>query len=144
MVKYNLVMVLNRDESQILTLYRMKNPYKGLYNLPGGKVENGEDLFSSAYRELEEETGILSEHINLKKFMDFIWYPIDMEMHVFIGRINREISLREEIHPLEWHSINNDFFNMNRYAGEGNIGHMVEIYKSLKNQLNLSKIAEDE
>lgn len=31
-----------------------------------------------------------------------------------------------EIHPLYWLELNEDFFNTRRFAGEGNIGHMVE------------------
>lgn len=137
MDSYNLVMVLNKDESEVLMLHRTKEPYLSLYNLPGGKIDDGEDVLRSAYRELEEETGITYRDIELKEFMDFVWHPINMKMFVFIGKIKSDLSLREEIHPLKWHSINNDFFNMSKYAGEGNIGHMIEIYKDLKEKLSL-------
>lgn len=30
------------------------------------------------------------------------------------------------MNPLEWLSIDEDYFNLNKFAGEGNIGHMVE------------------
>ncbi len=32
----------------------------------------------------------------------------------------------EEVNKLEWVSINDNFFDMNKYAGEGNIGHIIE------------------
>ena len=35
----------------------------------------------------------------------------------------------EEVNKLEWVDINDDFFNMNKYAGEGNIGHIIEEIK---------------
>ena len=35
-----------------------KEPYKGMYNFVGGKVEEGETNDEAAYRELFEETGI--------------------------------------------------------------------------------------
>lgn len=135
MIAYNLVMVIDKTESKILTLYRVKEPYKGLCNLPGGKVEEHEDILTSAYRELEEETGILKTDIVLKPFIDYIWHPLNMKMYVFLGVLNKEVELVKEIHPLHWHDLDNDFFDMNIYAGEGNIGHMVEIYKANKKNI---------
>ncbi len=37
--------------------------------------------------------------------------------------------LEEEINKLEWVTINDDFFDMSKYAGEGNIGHIIEEIK---------------
>ena len=132
---YNLLMILNKEASKILTLLRTKNPYQGLYNLPGGKIEADESPLESAYRELFEETGIRETDIDLKPFITYTWHPLKMNMVVFIGKLSEDISLRKEIHPLYWHDIDSNFFDMNTYAGEGNIGHMVEIYKQLKDEL---------
>ena len=35
----------------------------------------------------------------------------------------------EEVNKLEWVDINDNFFDMNKYAGEGNIGHIIEEIK---------------
>ena len=35
----------------------------------------------------------------------------------------------EEVNKFEWVSINDNFFDMNKYAGEGNIGHIIEEIK---------------
>ncbi len=40
-------------------------------------------------------------------------------MEVYAGRLQEEVKLREEKHPLV-------FLELERFAGEGNIGHMVE------------------
>jgi len=132
---YNLIMVLNKEANQILMCLRFKNPYKGLYNLVGGKVELNENYLDSAYRELLEETGIKKEEINLIPFMDFVWHPIDMKMLVYIGRLDKDVTLIEEIHKLKWVSLEEDFFDTNIFAGEGNIGHMVHIYKIHKDKI---------
>ena len=65
MKKFNVVIVFDKDEKNILMCKREKEPYKGKYNLVGGKVEFGEDELSAAYRELEEESGIDKEKIKL-------------------------------------------------------------------------------
>jgi 8-oxo-dGTP diphosphatase len=132
MEKYNLAFVLNKEETHLLMCYRSKNPYKGLYNLTGGKIEDGEDHLESAYRELYEETGISKSDIVLQPFIDFTWHQVNMSMDVFIGVLNKEVILVEEVHKLQWVSIDEDFFDMSKFAGEGNIGHMVEIYKQKK------------
>ncbi len=132
---FNLIMVFNQNEDKILMCYRSKDPYQGLYNLLGGKIDAGEDFLESAYRELFEESGITKQDIELKPFMDFVWHPLDMKMLVYIGRLNKSVELTEEIHELHWFDLEADFFDMNKFAGEGNIGHMMEIYFQTKDKL---------
>ena len=135
MKRYNLILVLNKAETAVLMCHRTKKPYKGLYNLVGGKIDPGEDDLESAYRELLEETGISKGDILLHPLMDYKWHPINMEMMVYVGVLKDEITLVEEIHPLSWVDITSNFFDMTIYAGEGNIGHMVEIYNQIKHQI---------
>ncbi len=123
---FNCIMVYSQDGKQLLFCKRTKNPYKGLYNLVGGKIEHGEDGYEAAYRELEEETGINSNHIELRHMMDFTYYNQDCYVEVYAGTLKEEVSLHEEAHPLLWLGINENFFDSTRFAGEGNIGHMVE------------------
>ena len=134
-ISYNLCFVLNKDETKLLMGFRSKDPYKGLYNLLGGKIELGEDPLESAYRELEEESGISKSDIKMVPFMDYVWHQLNMEMKVFIGRLNYDVELRKEIHELHWIDISENFYNMKRFAGEGNIGHMVEIYNQTRENL---------
>lgn len=128
-------MVLNKDESKILMCYRAKEPYKGFYNLVGGKIDQGEDDLSSSYRELFEETGISNQDILLKPLMNYLWHPVQMEMLVYVGVLNKDVVLVEEVNQLEWFHISENFFDLQKFAGEGNIGHMVEIYNQTKNLL---------
>ena len=123
---YNCIMVYNHDNDKLLFCKRTKDPYKGLYNLVGGKIEKNEDGFLAAYRELEEETGIDSSLIELSHMMDFTYYNQNCYVEVYVGCLRGEVDLYEEKHPLEWLSLDEDFFDGKRFAGEGNIGHMVE------------------
>ncbi|MDD3416071.1 MAG: DUF429 domain-containing protein [Lachnospiraceae bacterium] len=119
-------MVFSLDGEKILFCKRMKDPYKELYNLVGGKIEKEEDGFEAAYRELREETGIESDKIQLNHMMDFTYYNQNCYVEVYVGKISEEITLFEEAHPLKWLSADENYFDSKRFAGEGNIGHMVE------------------
>lgn len=133
MKKLNVILVYNKEENKILMCKRKKEPYKGKFNLVGGKVEQNEDGLHAAYRELEEETGITNNDIMLTYIMNF-QYPIsDFELEVYTGKLNKEVNLVEEVNKLYWIDKNENFFDINKFAGEGNIGHMVlkaEIYKN--------------
>jgi 8-oxo-dGTP diphosphatase len=131
-------MVLSPNEDRVLMCQRAKEPYKGLYNLVGGKIEKDEDYLASAYRELFEETGITDEYIKLFPFMVFRWNIVDMEMHVFIGRLDDMLELKNEVNELKWVDIEENFFDTLKFAGQGNIGHMVKIFQN-----NRSKIFKD-
>ncbi len=46
------------DEGKILLVQRANDPGKGLWAVPGGKVDHGETLREAAVREVLEETGL--------------------------------------------------------------------------------------
>lgn len=116
--------------------YRSKEPYIGKFNLLGGKIDEGEDGLESAYRELFEESGITKKDITLIPFIDFTWHPFNMDMKVYIGKLNHKVVLVKEIDELHWLDITEDFYDMSKFAGEGNLGHMIEIYKLKKEMVD--------
>lgn len=134
-MKMNVSIVYNKQEDKILMCLRKKDPYKGLFNLVGGKVEPGENSLDSAYRELEEETGIKREDIVLTNLMNIEYKMSDIQLQVYVGKLNKQTEVVEEVNKLYWIDINENFFDMTKYAGEGNISHMLEQVKLYKDKL---------
>jgi ADP-ribose pyrophosphatase YjhB (NUDIX family) len=52
-------------DGKLLLVRRARSPGKGLYSLPGGRVEFGESLHTALHREVDEETGLRIEIIGL-------------------------------------------------------------------------------
>ncbi|WP_426452130.1 NUDIX hydrolase [Paenibacillus sp. S-38] len=132
---YNVLMIYSKAMDRLLMCRRLKNPYLGLSNFVGGKVESGETGREAAYRELMEETGIVEEDIKLHHIMDFTYYLQDCYVEVYAGRLKREVMVFGEENELYWSDLNQNFFDMTLFAGEGNIGHMIEQVKMNKSLL---------
>lgn len=129
MKKYNVIVVFDKEFKKTLMCKHTKEPYQGMYNLVGGKIEKDNDGLNEAYRELGEETGITDKDISLVHFMNFEYIIFNKSIEVYYGILNKEITLVEEVNKLEWVDINDNFFDMTKYAGEGNIGHIIEEIK---------------
>lgn len=57
--------VIWNDAGQVLLIRRTKEPRRGQWSLPGGKVEPGETLEDAVRREAREETGLEIEIMGL-------------------------------------------------------------------------------
>lgn len=124
MKRMNVIVVFDKEIKNVLMCKRAKDPYKGLYNLVGGKIEDDNSL-EEAYRELCEETAISKNDISIEHFMDFTYIKWDMELEVYYGVLKHDVELVEEVNKLEWISLEENFFDMTKFAGDGNIGHII-------------------
>ena len=106
----NIIVVFNQNKSKVLMCKRKKAPFKGLYNFVGGKIEPNEDHLQAAYRELAEETNISKTDIELIHFMDF----------------TTNVDIHGEENQLAWIKLTDDFKDLNRFAGNGNIYHILK------------------
>ena len=98
-------------------------------NLVRRKIEKENKELTEEYRELKEETNIRKNDISLIHFMDLKYVKWNKDLEVYYGILNKDVKLVEEVNKLEWVSINDNFFDLNKYAGEGNIGHIMEEIK---------------
>ncbi len=124
---YNVIAVYNTDGTKLLMCKRRKNPYKGLLNLVGGKIEAEEDGLHAAYRELAEETGIPKEAITLTHVMNFTYPQDSCYLEAYVGRLNKDVPIHGDENELLWLDLPQDFFDVKRFAGVGNIGHILQI-----------------
>ena len=125
MQAYNLIAVFNPTKDRWLMCKRKKEPFLGLSNLVGGKIEEGEESLDAAYRELYEETGIAKTDIRLSRLMDLTYYVCDFSIEIYVGRLQREVAVMGDENELYWSPLDLDYFDRTRYAGEGNLGHIL-------------------
>ena len=129
MLGLNVIWVFNPPADKVLMCKRHKEPYKGLFNLVGGKIEPGESGsgLAAAYRELKEETGIADIH--LTHLMDFTYFLSGCRVEVYVGKLSQIPIIQGDEKELVWIDVNQDLYDMSRFAGEGNIGHIYEQIK---------------
>lgn len=140
MRKLNLIVVFNKEQDKVLFCIRAKEPYKGLYNFVGGKVEVGETNDEAAYRELFEETGISRKDIKLDHFMDLNYFKYENNLQVYYGILKNEVELVEEKNKLEWLTIDDRLLDNQKVAGNYNIPHIIrQIKVYLKNGTGIDK-----
>lgn len=78
---------LIKDNEVVVTKYKKGNKKEGYYDIPGGKIEEGENPKQTAIREMKEETGINIQNLKYKGIMT-IEYP--NRMFIFDTFISKE------------------------------------------------------
>ena len=125
----NVIAVYDCERCNILMCIRSKDPYKGKLNFVGGKAEPGETGIAAAYRELAEKTSITPDDISLIHLMDMTYHTYHIQIQVYTGRLKRKISVSGNENKLVWLDADTNFEDMSRFAGEGNIAHIVEMIR---------------
>ena len=145
MRKLNLIVVFDKDLNKVLFCIRAKEPYKGMYNFVGGKVEEGETNNEAAYRELFEETGISKKDIKLEHFMDLNYFKYGNNLQVYYGILKHDVILVEEKNKLEWVTINDELLDIKKFAGNYNIPHIItQIKVYLKNGVKIDNYSKEQ
>ncbi len=131
MLRLNVIMLVDETGEKLLMCKRLRNPYQGLYNFVGGKVAEGEDSLHAAYRELREETGVTAADVCLHHLATFAYMSggaglPPYELQAYVGCLRHAVTVEGDENPLEWQSMEQNFFDINRFAGEGSVGHIVE------------------
>jgi 8-oxo-dGTP diphosphatase len=92
--------------SKILLVRRARSPAKGFYSLPGGRVEFGETLHAALHREVDEETSLEIEIVDLAGWREVVPGPAGGGHYLimsFAARwVAREPVLNDELDDFKW------------------------------------------
>jgi len=103
--------LVTNPQGQILWIFR-----RGFWDLPKGKLDEGETIQTCAVREVEEETGIKNIRLHeLLKFTNHIYFDTHLNQevvkrtywfHMSISKEQKGIPQEtEDIEKIEWHSL---------------------------------------
>jgi len=70
-------------KGKVLLVKRRKEPFKNYWEVPGGKLEQGESLEKAVIREAKEETNLLIKP--LAEFAVIIDHHYKFEVHLFLA-----------------------------------------------------------
>lgn len=94
-------------DGKILLTRRNRNPARGIYTFPGGRVEFGESLTEAVAREVMEETGLTIEVVGLAGYREALPLRTGAGRHFiilpFAARwVSGEINLNDELDDAKW------------------------------------------
>ena len=101
----------NGCNKKILLIERKHEPFKAMWALPGGFIDENEDLYDAACRELKEETGV--EDVPLTQFGAFGKPGRDPRGHTvsiaFTATLDNTVETRagDDASNAKWFSIDN-------------------------------------
>lgn len=108
MKKYTVGFIFNENMDKVLLIHKLVPTWQaGKINGLGGKIEEGEDSLTCIAREIQEESGLITE----KESWEFICnmhspdFNIDTFGYIYKGDMNDAKSMEAE--QVEWFDVNN-------------------------------------
>lgn len=96
---------LIKDNKIAVTRYKKGNRKEGYYDIPGGKIEDGETPEQTAIREMKEETGLTVKNLKCKGNL-VIEYPNRIfDFNVFVSNDSEGEPQEFEENTSEWMEI---------------------------------------
>ena len=93
-------------DGKILLVRRARFPAKGVYSLPGGRVEIGETVHTALHREVKEETALTIEIADLAAWREVLPATTGSGHYVILSFAARwsagEVVLNEELDDHKW------------------------------------------
>src|ERR1043165_5130446 len=90
----------------ILLVRRARSPARGFYSLPGGRVEFGETLHAALHREVDEETSLRIEIVDLAGWREGVPGPAGGGHYLIMSFAARwlanEPALNDELDDFKW------------------------------------------
>ncbi len=103
------VLVINKKTEEILLIKRLNEPFKDCWALPGGFVDENEDLEQAARRELFEETNIETDEMTQigtfgKPYRDPRGHMISVAYQTNLIE-NQKVKAKDDAKEVKWFSI---------------------------------------
>lgn len=100
-----------QDDHELLLIKRKNDPFKGKWALPGGFVDENEDLSVAASRELSEETGLNIKQLEQlgafgKPGRDPRQHTVSVAYTGFAD-VNAEVTAADDADEAKWFSVKN-------------------------------------
>ena len=93
-------------DGKILLVRRARSPARGLYSLPGGRVEFGETLQAALHREVDEETSLRIEIVGLAGWREVVPGTTGGGHYLIMSFAARwasgEVVLNDELDDFRW------------------------------------------
>jgi ADP-ribose pyrophosphatase YjhB (NUDIX family) len=93
-------------DGKILLVRRARSPARGFYSLPGGRVEFGETLHAALHREVDEETRLKIEIVDLAGWREVVPGTSDSGHYLIMSFAARwssgEPVLNDELDDFRW------------------------------------------
>ena len=83
----NVVAAIIKQDNRILATQRGYGEFKGGWEFPGGKIEQGETPESALVREIREELGASVEIDSLVTIVDYDYDTFHLHMHCFLCHV---------------------------------------------------------
>ena len=100
-------LVLNKNKTKILAIQERKPISEGLWKLPGGLVETGENIQEACIREVYEETGVktaFSSILGFREVLNFKFGQADIYFVCMLTALDEKIDIQmpDEVERAEW------------------------------------------
>lgn len=94
------------EDNKVLLVQERKQKAYGLWNFPGGRVEDGETPEQAAYREIREELNVELIDASYLKTYPYQIPGVEFDLNVFTGRIKGKIMVKnDEIMAYVWFTL---------------------------------------
>lgn len=105
-VKISISDVIIIEDNKILLVQEKKQSAYGLWNYPGGKLEQGETPEQAAYREIKEELNVELLNAKFVKTYPLQLPDISIDLNTFTGSIRGNVKIKDdELLAYGWFSL---------------------------------------
>ena len=115
-----IVNAIIKKEDGVLTIKRKKDPWRGMYGLPGGHVEKNESNVKALRREVREETGFEIEvkELDFKGSCKLNYFSKGFEVYFYFVKIvsGKEKIQSEEVEEIKWLDLGDFFDNLREHG----------------------------